>query len=213
MDQGDSVVTREPLVSALADVFGVALEDIAEDLRKRIADEFFPIPWDRLTAEQRERFAGQIDRKHDPESQALDEYWQQFFERRALLVEDIEAWEAVATPTAGDLAKKTEMLAALRQQLAEMERERSDAAGDTLDGATVARLPVGSAQWRSMNAKAAAEARHNQPGGTREKRDAIRRIWATGKYKTRDQCAEAECSALSISYTTARKALRNMPDP
>lgn len=38
-------------------------------------------------------------------------------------------------------------------------------------------------------------------------------IWATGRYKSRDECAEQECSHLNISLSTARKALRNTPDP
>ena len=41
----------------------------------------------------------------------------------------------------------------------------------------------------------------------------IQKIWASGKYKSRDICAEQECAALKLSFSTARKALRNTPDP
>lgn len=41
----------------------------------------------------------------------------------------------------------------------------------------------------------------------------IQKIWASGKYKSRDLCAEQECAALKLSFSTARKALRNTPDP
>lgn len=37
----------------------------------------------------------------------------------------------------------------------------------------------------------------------------IREIWATGKYSSRDICAEQECASLGLSYSTARKALIN----
>lgn len=58
-----------------------------------------------------------------------------------------------------------------------------------------------------------AEILHSRPGGSREKREKIRAIWATGKYESRDVCAEQECAALGMSFSTARKALRNTPEP
>lgn len=72
---------------------------------------------------------------------------------------------------------------------------------------------VGSPNWRTANATRAADALHNQPGGSREKHRRIRDIWASGKYSSRDRCAEEECAALDMSLTAARKALRNTPDP
>jgi hypothetical protein len=68
---------------------------------------------------------------------------------------------------------------------------------------------VGSVAWRKQTAKAAANARHNQPGGSRDKQRQIREIWAAGKYSSRDICAEEECAALGMSFSAARKALRN----
>jgi len=68
---------------------------------------------------------------------------------------------------------------------------------------------VGSVAWRRQTAKAAANARHNQPGGSRDKQRRIREIWATGKYSSRDICADEECAALGMSFSAARKALRN----
>lgn len=72
---------------------------------------------------------------------------------------------------------------------------------------------IGSPVWRKQQAKTAADARHNQPGGSRDKQRQIREIWASGKYSSRDRCAEEECAALDMSYSAARKALRNTPDP
>lgn len=59
----------------------------------------------------------------------------------------------------------------------------------------------------------AANIRHSRPGGSREKRQQIREIWKSGKYSSRDICAEQECAALGMSFSAARKALRNTPDP
>lgn len=62
-------------------------------------------------------------------------------------------------------------------------------------------------------AVSAADARHNQPGGAREKQRLVKEAWASGKYSNRDKCAEVESAALGISFSAARKALRNTPDP
>jgi len=70
---------------------------------------------------------------------------------------------------------------------------------------------VGSPEWRKQTAAVAANARHDQPGGSRAKQRQIREIWATGKYSSRDRCAEEECAALGMSYAAARKALVNTP--
>ena len=66
---------------------------------------------------------------------------------------------------------------------------------------------------KTENARANAERLHNKPGGSREKQEAIRAIWAKGKYTSRDQCAEQEYADLRMSFSTARKALRNTPKP
>ncbi len=58
-----------------------------------------------------------------------------------------------------------------------------------------------------------ANAKHNGPNGKRLAKERIREIWASGKYSSRDVCAEEECAALDISFSTARKALRGTPDP
>ena len=60
-------------------------------------------------------------------------------------------------------------------------------------------------------AKAAANTLHSKPGGSRDKQKAIRGAWRSGKYKSRDVCAEQESAELNMSFSTARKALRNVP--
>ena len=54
---------------------------------------------------------------------------------------------------------------------------------------------------------------HSLPGGSRDKQEQMRELWASGKYSSRTRCAEEECAALDMSFDTARKALRNTPDP
>jgi hypothetical protein len=68
-------------------------------------------------------------------------------------------------------------------------------------------------EYKKQMAKSAAMARHSAPGGSHDKAESIKRIWASGKYSSRDICAEQECAALNMSFSSARKALRNTPSP
>ncbi|MBF8641817.1 MULTISPECIES: hypothetical protein [Pseudomonas] len=62
--------------------------------------------------------------------------------------------------------------------------------------------------------KAAAIKRHSKPGGSKDLREKIRTVWASGKYSSRDICAEQEWAGLGYnSFSAARKALSNTPDP
>jgi hypothetical protein len=66
---------------------------------------------------------------------------------------------------------------------------------------------------REHTAKRAADLRHDKPGGSREKQEKIRAKWASGNFTSRDICAEQECGGLEMSFSAARKALRNTPPP
>jgi len=65
----------------------------------------------------------------------------------------------------------------------------------------------------SEKGKKGAEALHSKPDGSREKQEKIRQAWASGRYTSRDTCAEQECAGFGMSFTSARKALRKTPDP
>jgi hypothetical protein len=65
---------------------------------------------------------------------------------------------------------------------------------------------------RKHTAKNSANARHNRPGGSRDKKAGLREIWASGKYDTRVLCAEEEHEALGVSFSTAQKWLQGTPD-
>jgi hypothetical protein len=69
------------------------------------------------------------------------------------------------------------------------------------------------AEKRRGAARRAANSLHDKPDGSRAKQNAIRQAWASGKYTSRDRCAEEECGALNMSLSAARKALRNTRDP
>lgn len=54
---------------------------------------------------------------------------------------------------------------------------------------------------------------HDKQGGSRDKKRQILDIWSEGKYSSKDICAEQECAGLAVSFSKARKDLRNAPDP
>jgi len=97
-------------------------------------------------------------------------------------------------------------------QVIEIEAEDFDLAPDA-DIATKQVPEVGSHEWRKANAKAAANARHSKPGGARDMQAAMRLRWQSGKYTSKDLCAEQECGSLGISFSAARRALKNAPRP
>jgi hypothetical protein len=66
---------------------------------------------------------------------------------------------------------------------------------------------------KTEKAKIAANSLHNKPNGSRAKAKKIQDLWASGKFASRDICAEQECAALNMSFSSARKALRNTPNP
>jgi hypothetical protein len=67
---------------------------------------------------------------------------------------------------------------------------------------------------KSEAGRKAADAKHNKPGGSRDLGEKIRGIWASGKYKSRDICAEEEWRGLGYgSIKAARNALINTPRP
>ena len=66
---------------------------------------------------------------------------------------------------------------------------------------------------RQASARHAIEARHNQDEGYRAKRAACIKAWESGRHPTRKACAEAMAQELNISYSAARRALNNTPEP
>lgn len=74
-------------------------------------------------------------------------------------------------------------------------------------------LTLGREKYESTKGRNAANERHAKPGGSRDKANKIREIWASGKYSNRDLCATEECDHLEMSWSAARRALRNTPDP
>ena len=120
----------DSLTWALDAWFDSPLSGLPETLRQRVQQEFFPMPWDQLSADQRRSVALQLDYQHDPATEQDQKFWWDFFERVGGLKKQVAEWEAVATPTAAELATKEGRLAELKQELARMEAQKRAARGD-----------------------------------------------------------------------------------
>jgi hypothetical protein len=68
------------------------------------------------------------------------------------------------------------------------------------------------AQKASELGRKKAIARHEQ-GKFAERKAELIKTWLEGKYATKTRCAEKECMRLAMSFDTARKTLRNVPNP
>lgn len=95
--------------------------------------------------------------------------------------------------------------------LAQAVMKAADACTPKRNGNQTEALEIGSPEWRRQTGRNAVNVRHDRPGGSRAKQNAMRDKWKTGKYKTRDECAEKEGPKLGMSFAAARKALRNVP--
>lgn len=75
-------------------------------------------------------------------------------------------------------------------------------------------LMLGREKYESTKGRNAANTKHRAPGGSHDMRAEIQKVFASGKYgNNRDKCAQGECDRLGISLSTARKNLRNTPNP
>ena len=120
----------DSLTWALEDWFNTALGDMPDPVRQRVERDFFPMPWDSLSAEQRRSVALQWDYQHDPATEQDQQFWWDFIERKRALERQMGEWETVATPTAADLTLKETRLAEIRRDLARMEQQQRQARGD-----------------------------------------------------------------------------------
>lgn len=66
---------------------------------------------------------------------------------------------------------------------------------------------------RKIVAKKGGDALSSRPGGSRENSQKMKDLWASGRYKDRNDCAEKGEAILGIPFHTGRKYLRNTPNP
>ena len=206
-----------PLLSLLEGYWDRSFSRLPKQIRAVVEKKYVPVTWGMTNAQGRENLAVQIDYQNDPACAEDREHWFNYYTEMDDLRDRIEEWEQLEAPTPSERRLKDDGIEALKAKLVEME------ANDPLklcpeaiqaDETHAREIPkVGSKLWRQQLGKKAANAKYDKPGGYREKHEKLRASWASGRYKSRDACANAECASLGISYSSARKALINTPDP
>jgi len=210
---------------ALEDWFELPFSALPDLLRNRVELELLPLQWNQLSADRRRSMVLDSDYRNDPNTKQDQKFWWDFYKREADLNKLLAELEAHAPKTLAEIVKKEDEQGALKQALAQMEAQRQLTVGDFSSKEKPTKVKIatpqirptptdmGSAAWRKQNAAAAANAKHNKPGGSRDKQRLIREIWARGIYASKDICAEQECVELDMSFKAARRALINQPKP
>ena len=206
-----------PLLSLLEGYWDRSFSRLPKRVQAIVEKEYVPVTWETTNAKGRENLAAQIDYQNDPACAEDREHWFNYYTEMNDFRDRINEWERLKAPMPSERALKEDRIEALKAKLAEMEAndplELSPKAIQA-DETQAGKIPeIGSPQYRHELAKKAANARYDQPGGTRENHEKLRAVWASGRYKSRNACAKAECESLSISYSAARKALIHTPDP
>ena len=113
----------ESLTVALDVWFDKPQDELPDEQRYRVETDFFPMPWNDLSPDQRRSVAAQWDYQHDPVMESDWQNWWDFYQRMQALEDQIEQWNFIATPTATDLAQKENRLAELQRELANIKKE------------------------------------------------------------------------------------------
>lgn len=121
-----------PLTAALDGWFDKPLSELPDAIQERVQQDFSPIPWDDLSAEQRQSVARQWDYHHDPATETDRQFWWNYCIKKDELEKQVAQWESIAAPTAGELALKERRLRELKDELARMQRHQEQARGDYL---------------------------------------------------------------------------------
>lgn len=123
----------DSLTLALEGWFDTPMCELPDALRHRVEVDFFLMPWDHLSPDQRRSGVAQWDYLHDPATEHDRKFWWDFFVRNDRIKKEIETWEAVPVPTASDVAKREARLSELRRELDVMDKKQRNGRGDYLD--------------------------------------------------------------------------------
>lgn len=120
----------ESLTQKLAEWFDKPLAELPDDIQELVGTEFFPMPWDKLTAGGRRSIAEQLDCQRDPATAAARQSAFEFYERIHELQTQIADWESKETPTATDKDIQERRLQELLRELEQMKSQLRQARGD-----------------------------------------------------------------------------------
>lgn len=120
----------KPLSPILQGYYDLDFEQLQQEIQEYVSEAFFPIPWNRLSAEQRQRYVESWDYRNNPATEPERErIWKHFQDMKAV-ERDITELKMAAAPTVQDVVLRKKELVCLEQKLAELKRERQEMRGD-----------------------------------------------------------------------------------
>ena len=112
---------RKSLTHVLGPWLETQFSDLPAMIRTRIEADFFPMPWDQLSPEQRRKVTVQWDERHDPRIKRSRELAWRLVADQVHIEGQIAELQRSLTPTSIDIAKKETRLAELQQDLAQID--------------------------------------------------------------------------------------------
>jgi len=203
---GHDIATCQPehfvsLVEVLGEWFGTPLESLPDEQRRRVRKNFFPMPWDDLSPEQRRSVAMQWDYQNDPAMEGDRQYWWDLFIRKEKLKKQIEKWSAIATPTAMDLAQKETRLAELQRELTDLEKVGLQVESINPDQPHISDI----AECRT---KPVGHLNHDPEMQARANQIAAEKMSQTGRSITREKVAKILAKELDMDEATVVRRIR-----
>ena len=124
----DNMSSFISLEAELEDWFETPLDELSEDLQKRVERGFRPTPWDNLTPDDRRRRACLWDGWHDP---VIEKEQRRLWDLGLLkdmnkVKEEIEKWEATPHLSISELESKERHIEELNNELQTIEENISD---------------------------------------------------------------------------------------
>lgn len=98
------MTTFASLTATLDGWFDKPLSELPVALQKRVREDFFSIPWDKLSFKQRQSVARQWDYQNDPTTET-DRHWWDFFIKKGALKSRSSSGNLLPRPQQGSLPK------------------------------------------------------------------------------------------------------------
>ena len=129
----DNMSSFISLEAELEDWFETPLDELSEDLQKRVERGFRPTPWDNLTPDDRRRRACLWDGWENPAfEKERRRLWDDFIVPMCQLEEKIEETEATQNPTATDLDARDKRIEGFESELRKVTEEFEREAGSSV---------------------------------------------------------------------------------
>lgn len=108
----------EPLTAFLSKWFDQPTDDLPAEVRARIKQDFFPMPWDLLDEGERREVARQWDAQHDPTSETERERAWGLTCKLAAVKASIAEWSMIKPNSVTELEMQESKLKSFREQAA-----------------------------------------------------------------------------------------------